>query len=96
MSKAVSELQNHLGVVDKNLAEFTIAQRLGSDTFETFKKMSRISGDFLPQIATNLGAGRMTGTFTLLWSYVGNSTIDKATGATTGRKRTNRYSAGYR
>ncbi|KXX75249.1 Pre-mRNA-splicing factor ATP-dependent RNA helicase prp22 [Madurella mycetomatis] len=50
VSKVVSELQNHLGVVDKNLAEFTIAQRLGSDTFETFKqKMSGIGGDSLPQ-----------------------------------------------
>ncbi|GAB1316923.1 DEAH-box ATP-dependent RNA helicase prp22 [Madurella fahalii] len=47
--KVVSELQNHLGVVDKNLAEFIIAQRLDSDTFEMFERnMTRAGGDSLP------------------------------------------------
>jgi ATP-dependent RNA helicase DHX8/PRP22 len=49
VSKVVSELQNHLGVVDKNLAEFIIAQRLDSDTFETFEcNMTRMGGESLP------------------------------------------------
>ena len=49
MSKVVSELQNHLGVVDKTLAEFIIAQRLESDTSESFKqKMTEMASDSLP------------------------------------------------
>ena len=49
VSKVVSELQNHLGVADKNLAEFIIAQRLDSDTLDMFKrKMAGIGGDSFP------------------------------------------------
>ncbi|KAK0635339.1 helicase associated domain-containing protein [Bombardia bombarda] len=49
VSKVVSELRNHIGLADKNLAEFAIAKRLESDTFETFKrKMSEIGGDTFP------------------------------------------------
>ena len=48
VSKVVSEVQNHLGVVDRNLADFIIAQRVASDTFETFQqKMGGIGGDSL-------------------------------------------------
>lgn len=38
VNKVVSELQNHLGVNDKTLAEFIIAQRVDSKTFEAFKQ----------------------------------------------------------
>lgn len=49
VSKVISELQNHLGVVDKNLAEFIIAQRVESDTFDVFaQKMTKIGGDSIP------------------------------------------------
>ncbi len=49
VSKVVSELQNHLGIADKNLAEFIIAQRLDADTLEMFKrKMTGIGGDSFP------------------------------------------------
>ena len=49
VSKIVSELQNHLGIADKNLAEFIIAQRLDADTLEMFKrKMTGIGGDSFP------------------------------------------------
>lgn len=48
VSKVVSEVQNHLGVVDRNLADFIIAQRVASDAFETFQqKMGGIGGDSL-------------------------------------------------
>lgn len=49
VSKVLSEAQNHLGVADKNLAEFLIAQRLSSDTFDAFEqKMTGMGGDSLP------------------------------------------------
>ena len=44
VSKVVSELQNHIGVVDKNLAGFIIAQRLDSDDFESFKRKMTVMG----------------------------------------------------
>lgn len=48
VSKVISELQNHLGVADKNLAEFIIAQHVGAETFETFaEKMAKIGGGSL-------------------------------------------------
>ncbi|KAK4098539.1 P-loop containing nucleoside triphosphate hydrolase protein [Parathielavia hyrcaniae] len=49
VAKVTSELQNHLGIVDKNLAEFLIAQRLDSPDFETFEReMARTGGASLP------------------------------------------------
>lgn len=49
VNKVVSELQNHLGVNDKILAEFIIAQRLDSNTFESYKqKISGMVGDSFP------------------------------------------------
>ncbi len=49
VNKVSSELHNHLGVSDKALAEFLIAQRLESDAFHTFKeKMDSIGGDSFP------------------------------------------------
>jgi hypothetical protein len=38
VSKVTSELQNHLGISEKTLAEFLIAQRLESATLDEFKK----------------------------------------------------------
>lgn len=57
VSKVVSELQNHLGVVNKPLAEFIIAQRLESDSFESFKrKMTEMGGDsFPPSLIESIG-----------------------------------------
>ncbi|KAJ5114898.1 hypothetical protein NUU61_000657 [Penicillium alfredii] len=47
VNKVVSECQNHLGINDKALAEFIIAQRLDSDTFESFKlKITGMDGEF--------------------------------------------------
>ncbi|KAK4038789.1 P-loop containing nucleoside triphosphate hydrolase protein [Parachaetomium inaequale] len=46
VDKVASELQNHLGVHDKALAEFIIAQRVASDTSETFRqKVCEIGSD---------------------------------------------------
>jgi ATP-dependent RNA helicase DHX8/PRP22 len=47
VDKVASELKNHLGVHDKTLAEFVIAQRLESNTFETFKRKMTETGDDL-------------------------------------------------
>ncbi|KAL4934736.1 hypothetical protein BDV06DRAFT_229589 [Aspergillus oleicola] len=47
VNKVVSELQNHLGVSDKTLAYFIIAQRLDSNSFERFKqKINDLDADF--------------------------------------------------
>ncbi|KAF5021466.1 hypothetical protein F66182_6487 [Fusarium sp. NRRL 66182] len=49
VNKVATELQNHLQVDDKILAEFIIAQRLESDTFDSFKdKLTKTSGDTFP------------------------------------------------
>ncbi|KAG5659220.1 hypothetical protein KAF25_000422 [Fusarium avenaceum] len=49
INKVASELQNYLEVNDKTLAEFIIAQRLESDSFESFKeKLNKIGGDTFP------------------------------------------------
>ncbi|KAJ3537360.1 hypothetical protein NM208_g6345 [Fusarium decemcellulare] len=49
VNKVASELQNHLGVNDKTLAEFIIAQRLKADTFDSFKmKLTEIGGGTFP------------------------------------------------
>ncbi|EHL00416.1 putative Pre-mRNA-splicing factor ATP-dependent RNA helicase prp22 [Glarea lozoyensis 74030] len=46
VSKVVAELQNHLGVVDKTLAEFVIAQRLEADTSDNFeRRLNDIAND---------------------------------------------------
>lgn len=48
VSKVVAELKNHLGVVDKTLAEFIVAQRLEADTSDSFKRnIKDISSDNL-------------------------------------------------
>ncbi|ORX93717.1 helicase associated domain-containing protein [Clohesyomyces aquaticus] len=49
VSKITSELKTHIGVDDTTVAEFVIAQRLDSNTFDEFKKkMNETSGGSLP------------------------------------------------
>ncbi|KAF4434329.1 ATP-dependent RNA helicase DHX8 [Fusarium austroafricanum] len=49
VNKVASELENHLQVNDKTLAEFIIAQRLEADSFDSFKdKLTKLNGDTLP------------------------------------------------
>lgn len=46
VNKIASELNSHLGVNDLTLAEFVVAQRVESDTFDTFKQtMVEMGGD---------------------------------------------------
>ncbi|KAJ1333698.1 ATP-dependent RNA helicase DHX8/PRP22 [Microdochium nivale] len=50
VAKVTSELQNHLGISEKTLAEFIIAQRLESNTFDEFKgKLSAMGGSSWPE-----------------------------------------------
>jgi ATP-dependent RNA helicase DHX8/PRP22 len=47
-NKVASELQNHIGVNDKTLAEFIISQRLEHPTFQSFEqRMADIGGESL-------------------------------------------------
>ncbi|OLN95785.1 ATP-dependent RNA helicase DHX8 [Colletotrichum chlorophyti] len=49
VSRVTSELQNHLNVSDKTLAEFIIAQRVEAADYDAFnKKLTSICGDLLP------------------------------------------------
>ncbi|KAI1337414.1 P-loop containing nucleoside triphosphate hydrolase protein [Xylariaceae sp. FL0016] len=49
VSKVTSELQNHLGISEKTLAEFIIAQRLESTDFDQFKaKLAGMGGASWP------------------------------------------------
>src|SRR6266566_6993858 len=51
VSKVASELQNHLGVSDKTLAEFVIAQRSDSDNFDQFRqKLVDFGAPFPPSL----------------------------------------------
>jgi ATP-dependent RNA helicase DHX8/PRP22 len=55
ISKVTSELQNHLGVSDKTLAEFLIAQRVECDSFGEFKKkLATIGAEFPPSLIDSL------------------------------------------
>lgn len=55
VSKVTSELQNHVGVSDKTLAEFLIAQRLESKSGDDFrKKLDGIGADFPPSLVDSL------------------------------------------
>ena len=53
---SLNELKNHLGVHDKTLVEFIIAQRLESDTFDIFKRrMIEIGGgSFSPSLIESI------------------------------------------
>ncbi|RKU47189.1 DEAH-box ATP-dependent RNA helicase prp22 [Coniochaeta pulveracea] len=48
VSKVTSELQNHLGISEKTLAEFVIAQRLECASFDEFKKKLAAAGAEFP------------------------------------------------
>ncbi|TQN69818.1 Pre-mRNA-splicing factor ATP-dependent RNA helicase prp22 [Colletotrichum shisoi] len=51
VSKVTSELQNHLGVSDKTLAEFIIAQRVDAEDYDAFKKkLAAMGADFPPSL----------------------------------------------
>ncbi|KOS20551.1 Pre-mRNA-splicing factor ATP-dependent RNA helicase prp22 [Escovopsis weberi] len=55
VSKVTSELQNHVGINDKTLAEFLIAQRLESASKSDFqKKLDAIGADFPPSLVDSL------------------------------------------
>jgi ATP-dependent RNA helicase DHX8/PRP22 len=55
VSKVTSELQNHVGISDKTLAEFLIAQRLESDTTDGFrKKLDGMGADFPPSLVDSI------------------------------------------
>lgn len=50
VSKVTSELQNHLGISEKVLAEFIIAQRIESSSFDEFKqKLAGMGGSGWPE-----------------------------------------------
>ncbi|KHN98470.1 ATP-dependent RNA helicase DHX8 [Metarhizium album ARSEF 1941] len=55
VSKVASELQNHIGINDKTLAEFLISQRLESSSTDDFrKKLDKIGADFPPSLVDSL------------------------------------------
>ncbi|KAK1981689.1 LOW QUALITY PROTEIN: helicase associated domain-containing protein [Colletotrichum cereale] len=55
VSKVTSELQNHLGVSDKTLAEFIIAQRVDADDYDGFKKkLAAMGADFPPSLVESV------------------------------------------
>jgi len=55
VSKVTSELQNHLGINEKTLAEFVIAQRLECKSLDEFKdKLSGVGADFPPSLVESV------------------------------------------
>ena len=55
VSKVTSELQNHVGISDKTLAEFLISQRVESDTSDGFRKKLETTGaDFPPSLVDSI------------------------------------------
>lgn len=55
VSKVTSELQNHVGINDKTLAEFLISQRLESDTDDAFRsKLDALGADFPPSLVDSI------------------------------------------
>lgn len=55
VSKVTSELQNHVGISDKTLAEFLISQRVESDTTDAFrKKLDGLGADFPPSLVDSI------------------------------------------
>lgn len=55
VSKVASELRNHVGVEDKTLAEFLIAQRLECKSLDEFReKLAGIGADFPPSLVESL------------------------------------------
>ncbi|PNY26321.1 Pre-mRNA-splicing factor ATP-dependent RNA helicase prp22 [Tolypocladium capitatum] len=55
VSKVSSELQNHVGISDKTLAEFLIAQRLESKSTDDFRtRLAGLGADFPPSLVDSL------------------------------------------
>ncbi|KAL2127224.1 hypothetical protein VTI74DRAFT_11072 [Chaetomium olivicolor] len=55
VSKVTSELQNHLGINEKTLAEFVIAQRLECGSFDEFKsKLAAVGAEFPPSLVESI------------------------------------------
>ncbi|KAK4145990.1 uncharacterized protein C8A04DRAFT_10200 [Dichotomopilus funicola] len=55
VSKVTSELQNHLGVNEKTLAEFVIAQRVECASFSEFKaKLAAFGAEFPPSLVESI------------------------------------------
>ncbi|KAK3318165.1 ATP-dependent RNA helicase DHX8 [Apodospora peruviana] len=55
VSKVTSELQNHLGISDKTLAEFVIAQRLECASLADFKaKLAAFGAEFPPSLVDSV------------------------------------------
>lgn len=55
VSKVTSELQNHVGISDKTLAEFLIAQRLESTSSDDFRKrLDGLNADFPASLVDSL------------------------------------------
>ncbi|KAK1771543.1 P-loop containing nucleoside triphosphate hydrolase protein [Phialemonium atrogriseum] len=55
VSKVTSELQNHLGISEKTLAEFVIAKRLECGSFADFKKMlAGVGAEFPPSLVESV------------------------------------------
>ncbi|KAK4109114.1 hypothetical protein N656DRAFT_357539 [Canariomyces notabilis] len=55
VSKVTSELQNHIGISEKTLAEFVIAQRLECASFADFKaKLAAVGADFPPSLVESI------------------------------------------
>ena len=55
ISKVTSELQNHLGISEKTLAEFIVDQRLKCDTIDGFKKaLGGMGADFPPSLVESI------------------------------------------
>ncbi|TWU77293.1 DEAH-box ATP-dependent RNA helicase prp22 [Metarhizium rileyi] len=55
VSKVTSELQNHVGISDKTLAEFLISQRLESSSTDDFRnRLDKIGADFPPSLVDSL------------------------------------------
>lgn len=54
VSKVTSELKNHMGVDDKDLADYIIANRLECDGFEAFKKWMDSECEFPPSLIESI------------------------------------------
>lgn len=55
VAKVASEMENHVGMNDRDVAEFIIAQRLASDNFRSFKKkLAELNVDFPPSLVESI------------------------------------------
>lgn len=55
VAKVASEMENHVGMNNRDVAEFIIAQRLASDNFRAFKKkLVELNVDFPPSLVESI------------------------------------------